>query len=81
MSASFLPLRTGASISVSGVSMVLRRHRQVAGDLVGEEQADLAQELAEAGGRGVALAHERQLVLDQRVVDDRQVLGHRLLAM
>ena len=57
----------------------LHRHRQVAGDLVGEEEADLAQELAEARGRGVVLAHERELVLDQRVVDDLQVLGHRLL--
>ena len=32
-------------------------HRQVAGDLIGEKEADLAQQLAEYGGRRVLVAH------------------------
>ena len=52
-------------------------HRQLAGDLIGQKQADLAQKLTEGGGRGILLAHQGQLVLNQRVIDDGQmVIGH-----
>ena len=43
--------------------------RQVAGDLVGEQQADLADEMAELRGGRVPVAQQGQLVLDQRMVD------------
>ena len=48
--------------------------RQVAGDLVAEQEGDLAHQAAELGGRGLLLPGERELVLDQRVVDDDEVL-------
>ena len=56
-------------------------HRQVAGDLVAHQQRDFAQQLAERARRGVPVAHVRQLVLDQRVIEDEKigktaVLGH-----
>ena len=44
----------------------LRRH--VARDLVGHQHADLVEQAAEAVGAAVLLPHQRQLVLDQRVV-------------
>ncbi len=53
---------------------VERGERQVAGDLVGQEQRDLAQQLAEARGRRGLVAHQGELVLDQRVVDDGDTL-------
>ena len=46
--------------------------RQVAGDLVADQQRHLAHQPAELGGR-VSLAHERELVLNQRVVDDHEL--------
>ena len=50
---------------------VLQRH--VACDLVGHQGAQLAQQAAKAVGAGVFLAHQGQLVLHQRVVDEVDV--------
>ena len=47
--------------------------RQIAGHLVGQQHADLVEELAEALGRHRLVAHQRQLVLDQGVADDVDV--------
>jgi len=44
--------------------------RQVAGHLVAQQHADLVQELAEALGRAVLVADQRQLVLDQGMGND-----------
>jgi hypothetical protein len=71
---SFLPSSVGASIVVSGVSTSSRRQFQFARHLVAQEQRYLAQEPPEARRRGVLVAHDRQLVLDQRMIDD----GHAL---
>ena len=54
--------------------MRVRGELEVAGHLVGEQQRDLAEQLAEARRRGVLVAHHRQLVLDQRVIDDVDAL-------
>jgi hypothetical protein len=43
---------------------------QLAGRLIAEQEADLAHQLAEFRGAGVAPAHQRQLVLHQRVIDE-----------
>jgi hypothetical protein len=43
---------------------------QVAGDFVAKQHPDLVQELPKAFGRTVALAHQRELVLHQRMTDD-----------
>ena len=40
--------------------------------LVGQEERDLVRELAEEDGRGLPVAQVRELVLDERVLDDRQ---------
>jgi len=53
---------------------------QVAGDLVREEHADLVQELAKTLRRARLVAHERQLVLDQGMVDDGEAL-HRCVSL
>ena len=47
--------------------------RQVAGDLVTEQQAQLAQQLAEGDGRRGLVAQHRQLVLHQRMRHEAQV--------
>ena len=47
--------------------------RQVAHDLVAEEQADLAQEPPKLPGRRLRAPHQRQLVLDQRMIDHGHV--------
>ena len=49
---------------------------QLAGHLIGQQQADFTQQTPKAGGRGILLTHQGQLVLDQRVVDHGQMLGH-----
>ena len=65
----------------------LGRHRQVAGDLVAHEQGDLAQQLAEQDGGRALVAHQGELVADQRMIDHlerRELLaigGHRLSLM
>ena len=51
--------------------------RQVARDLVGHEHAELAEQVAE-GRRARALhAHQGQLVLHERVIDDVDLTGHQ----
>ena len=45
--------------------------------LVGEEQRDLVDELAEVDGRRRGVAQVRELVLDERVVDDGDLPGQR----
>jgi hypothetical protein len=49
-----------------------RLGREVLRRLVGEEQRDLVGELAEVDGRRVLVAQVRELVLDERVRDDRE---------
>ncbi len=51
------------------------RHRQAARHLIGQKLADLAQQLPESGGRSGFVAHDGQLVLHQRVVNDGQMIG------
>jgi hypothetical protein len=46
---------------------------EVATDLVGEQQADLAQQGPELRSRGPDVAHERQFVLHQWMRDDSDV--------
>mmetsp|Transcript_22866 Transcript_22866/g.38224 ORF Transcript_22866/g.38224 Transcript_22866/m.38224 type:complete len:223 (+) Transcript_22866:4681-5349(+) len=51
-------------------------HVQFARHLIGQELADLAQELPKHRRWGVAVTHDGQLVLHQRVINDREVVGH-----
>ena len=51
----------------------LGSQRQVARDFVAHQQGDLAQQVAEGARRGALVAHVRELVLDQRVVEDEQI--------
>ena len=44
-------------------------HWHVAHDLVGHQHADLAQQRAEGGAAGLLVAHQRQLVLHERMID------------
>ena len=67
---SFLPAICGAVIVRHRRLDLDVLERQVARDLVAEQHADLVQELAEALRRALLVAHQRQLVLHQRVVDD-----------
>ena len=71
---SFLPAILGAFMRAIGVSISRPFERQVARDLVAEQDAELAAELAERFGRKLLLADQRQLVLHQRMIDD----GHAL---
>ena len=73
-STSFLPAICGAFIVVSGVSISIIFERQVARHLVAEQHADLVEELAEALGRALLVAHQGQLVLHQRMIDDGDAL-------
>ncbi len=47
--------------------------RQIAGDLIAHQQGDLAQQLTEGFRRGALVAHMRQLVLNEGVVDDMKI--------
>ena len=49
--------------------------RQVARDLIGEEKADLAQQLAEHRRGRVLVAHQGELVEDERMIDHDERLG------
>ena len=60
-------------------------HGQVAHGLVAVKKCELAHKLAELVGAGVFVAQDRQLVLDERVVDKRHTGrvvgdGHGLIA-
>ncbi len=48
--------------------------RQIARDLVAEQDAELAAQLAEGFGRKLLLPDQRQLVLHQRMIDDCHAL-------
>jgi len=50
-----------------------RGHRQIAGDFVAHQERDLAQQFAERARGRVPVAHVRQLVLDQRVIEDEKI--------
>src|SRR5690606_17078565 len=52
--------------------------REVARDLVAHQQRDLAQQLAKGARRRCAIAHVRELVLDERMIDDVQVREARV---
>jgi len=52
--------------------------RQVLRRLVGQEQRDLVDELAEVDGRCVLVPQVRELVLDERVLDLDDLRGVRL---
>jgi hypothetical protein len=51
----------------------LVRHRQVARDLVAHQQPDLPQQLAELDGGRALVAHQAELMLDQRVIEHMQI--------
>ena len=60
-------------------------HRQVAHGLVAVKKREFAHELAELVGAGVFVAQNRQLVLDERMIDKRHTGrivgdGHGLIA-
>ena len=60
-------------------------HRQVAHGLVAVKKREFAHELAELVGAGVFVAQDRQLVLDERMIDKRHTGrivgdGHGLIA-
>ena len=74
MSASFFPERKAERVSVSGVSMVRNLQVEVPGHLVTEEVRDLPQQHAKLVRRSFPATHERELVLDQRMIDDGDVL-------
>ena len=67
------------SVAAIGVSTRTSLGRQVAGDLVAEQGRDLADQRAEQLGRAVAVAHDGELVLHQRVANDRQSVHARSL--
>ena len=52
-------------------------HGHLARDLVGQQGAEFVHQLAETLGAGVLAAHQRELVLDQGVIDDVDVAAHR----
>jgi hypothetical protein len=56
-----------------------RLRRQVLGGLIGHEHRDLAHELLEVARAGLAVAEDRELVLDQRMIEHREIreLGGR----
>ncbi|MNS50263.1 hypothetical protein D3C72_829060 [compost metagenome] len=56
-----------------------RGQRQVARDLVAHQQRDLAQQLAEGARGRFLVAHVRELVLDQRVIEDEEIGETRIL--
>ena len=70
-----MPASSGARIGISGVSISVVVERQVAGDLVADQQRHLAHQPAELGDRRLLHPHQGQLVLDQRMVDDDEI-GH-----
>ena len=47
---------------------------QIAGDLITEEHPDLLEQFSKRLGRNVLLPQQRQLVLHQRVVNDRDAV-------
>ena len=53
-----------------------RLGRKVLGRFVGQQQRHLVGELAEVDGRRLLVAQVRQLVLHQRVRDDRELAAH-----
>ena len=60
----------------SGVSIDHVVHRHLARDFVRHQRADLVQQAAEAGGAGFLLAQQRELVLDQRMIEYVNVGRH-----
>ena len=79
--ASFLP----ASCLNVAVVMGVSTSRQVAHGLVAVKKREFAHELAELVGAGVFVAQDRQLVLDERMIDKRHTGrivgdGHGLIA-
>jgi len=58
----------GVDVGERGCDLFLAE-RQVAHHLVAEQKRYFAQQLAELRGRGFAPAHQRELVLDQGVVE------------
>ena len=48
--------------------------RQIAGDLVTQEHPDLLEEFAKRLGRNILFPQQRQLVLHQRVTNDRDAV-------
>ena len=72
---SFLPSKSGASMRLDRGLDVSVHQRQVAGGVVAQQQADLAQQAAEIGARRLLVTHLGELVLHQRMA--RNVNGMR----
>ena len=68
---SFLPAIRGAIMLASGVSISTLGQRQVARHLVAQQHADFPEQLAKRFGRAALVADQRELVLHQRMIDDR----------
>ena len=71
---SFLPEMRGAIMGCSGVRISTISTGRFARHLVAEQHADLVQQLPESLGGPLGVAHQRELVLNQRVGDDRDVV-------
>lgn len=83
--ASFLPASClNVAVVMGGLDLDVF-HGQVAHGLVAVKKCEFAHELTELVGAGVFVAQDRQLVLDERVVDKRHTGrivgdGHGLIA-
>ncbi len=75
---SFLPAMAGAWVTAIGVLDSDQVGRQVASHFVAEQGRDLAHHGPEQQDRAVPVAKDGELVLDQRVVDDRQSVHSRI---
>ena len=69
---SFLPASSGKLRALERRFDLGRLERQLARRLIGQQQTDLAQQATEFRCRSVAVAHQRQLVLNERMLDDGQ---------
>ena len=73
-STSFLPASTGDFILRQRRFDLFHLQRKIARDLVAQQHADLAEELAERLGRALAIAHQREFVLNKRMIDNGDAL-------
>ena len=48
-------------------------HGQIARHLIAHQEGDLLQQLAEEDGGGALVAHDGELVLDQRMIEDMEI--------
>jgi hypothetical protein len=73
------PMIEAAALSAG--AMASARSWQIARDLIAQQHAELAQQLAKRFGRETLVADQRELVLHQRVIDDGNAFHDRLLSI